>query len=154
MKKSLFAISGFLSLAIILGACGVTSQDTSSSSSYTDDSGTSDYYDEAYIVVNNNVPYFTADDLTETPYMTYSELDSLGRCGVAMACIGPETISTEDSGSNEQITPTGWDDAQYDGNYLYNRCLLIDSRLSGESDNIKNLITGTRYMNTIGMLPF
>ncbi len=113
--------------------------------------------DEAYTVVNGNEPYFAEGDLTTKAFEEYSPLDSLGRCGVAYACIGQELMPTEERGSIGQIKPSGWQTVKYDnvdGKYLYNRCHLIGFQLTGENANERNLITGTRYMNVQGMLPF
>lgn len=112
---------------------------------------------DAYVVVNDNVPEFTEKELTDEAYEFYSELDSLNRCGYAMACIGRELMPTEERGSIGQVKPSGWHTVKYDfvdGKYLYNRCHLIGFQLTGENANEKNLITGTRYMNVEGMLPF
>ncbi|MBE5914143.1 MAG: hypothetical protein E7274_08780 [Pseudobutyrivibrio ruminis] len=118
-----------------------------------------DYTDNLYTVVNDNVPYFSEEDLTRTDaFETYSELDSLGRCGVAYANICQELMPTEPRGEIGSVKPSGWHTVNYheyvDGNYLYNRCHLIGYQLSGENANEKNLITGTRYLNVEGMLPF
>ena len=115
------------------------------------------YSGKAYIAVNNNIPYFTDNELTTTSYEYYSSLDSLGRCGVTYACVGTDLMPTEDRGSIGQVKPTGWQTVKYDivdGKYLYNRCHLIGYQLSGENANTRNLITGTRYLNIDGMLPF
>lgn len=112
---------------------------------------------DAYVTVNDNVPEFTEKELTEKAYEFYSELDVLNRCGYAMACIGKELMPTQERGSIGQIKPSGWQTVKYDfvdGKYLYNRCHLIGFQLTGENANEKNLITGTRYMNVEGMLPF
>lgn len=112
---------------------------------------------EAYTVVNGNLPYFTESDYTTESFETYSELDELGRCGVAYANICPELMPTEDRESISSVTPTGWVNREYDfvdGGYLYNRCHLIGFQLAGENANERNLITGTRYLNIAGMLPF
>jgi DNA-entry nuclease len=109
-----------------------------------------------YVLINENVPFFT-DEKTDSTYETFSELDSLGRCGVAISCIGTDLMPTEDRGSIGHVKPSGWHSVKYDivdGKYLYNRCHLIGFQLTGENDNEKNLITGTRYMNVEGMLPF
>lgn len=111
----------------------------------------------AYIAINNNVPYFTKADYTTAAFENYSSLDSLGRCGVAYANVCQEIMPTEDRGSIGQVKPTGWHTVKYDcvdGKYLYNRCHLIGYQLSAENANTKNLITGTRYLNVDGMLPF
>lgn len=112
---------------------------------------------EPYILINNNKPEFSESEITDKAYEQYSELDALGRCGTAQACIGTEIMPTEDRESIGQIKPSGWQTVKYDivdGKYLYNRCHLIGYQLTGENANEKNLITGTRYMNTEGMLPF
>lgn len=110
-----------------------------------------------YIAINNNQPEFEESELVTESYEFYSELDSLGRCGYAMACIGYELMPTEDRGSIGQVKPSGWQTVKYDfvdGKYLYNRCHLIGFQLTGENANKRNLITGTRYLNVEGMLPF
>ena len=115
------------------------------------------YSGQAYIAVNDNQPFFTQDELTTQAFETYSELDSLGRCGVAEACVGVDLMPTEERESISKVKPTGWVQHQYDfvdGGSLYNRCHLIGFQLTGENANEKNLITGTRYMNVEGMLPF
>ena len=112
---------------------------------------------EPYVVINDNKPEFTEDDLTTEAYELYSELDRLGRCGYAMACVGRELMPTEDRGNIGQVKPSGWQTSKYDfvdGKYLYNRCHLIGFQLTGENANEKNLITGTRFLNLEGMLPF
>lgn len=117
------------------------------------------YTGAAYAVVNNNQPNFSAAELTASGYEKYSELDSLGRCGAALASCGKDTMpgADETRGSISSIKPSGWVQAKYNGisgGYLWNRCHLIGWQLSAENANRKNLITGTRYMNTEGMLPF
>lgn len=115
------------------------------------------YSDSAYVAVNGNHPSFTEDQLVTEAYEYYSELDTLGRCGYAMACVGIETMPTEERGSIGQVKPSGWHTVKYDfvdGKYLYNRCHLIGYQLTGENANERNLITGTRYLNIEGMLPF
>lgn len=116
------------------------------------------YSGKAYTSVNGNVPYFSAAELTTTSFETYSDLDSLGRCGVTYACIGKDLMPTEERGSIGMVKPTGWHTVRYDdlvdGKYLYNRCHLIGYQLTGENANTKNLITGTRYLNIEGMLSF
>ena len=115
------------------------------------------YSGAAYAAVNNNVPYFTSSDLTTSSFESYGSLDHLGRCSVAYACVGQDIMPTEERGSIGQVKPTGWHTIKYDcvdGKYLYNRCHLIGYQLSGENANEENLITGTRYLNIEGMLPF
>lgn len=116
-----------------------------------------EYAGEAYVVINDNQPSFTEEDWTTASYEYYSELDSLGRCGVTEACVGQDIMPTEERGEIGQVKPTGWQTVKYDvvdGKYLYNRCHLIGFQLTGENANKQNLITGTRYMNVDGMLPF
>ena len=115
------------------------------------------YSGSPYIAINNNVPFFSDNDLSLNSYEKYSDLDKLGRCGVAVANIGKDIMPTEERGSIGSVKPTGWHTVKYDGidgNYLYNRAHLIGYQLTGENANTKNLITGTRYMNVSGMLPF
>lgn len=119
--------------------------------------GIPDFSGQPYAVVNNNIPNFRESDLTVKAYEFYSELDALNRCGYTMACVGPELMPTEERGSIGQVKPSGWQTVKYDcvdGKYLYNRCHLIGFQLTGENANERNLITGTRYLNVDGMLPF
>lgn len=118
------------------------------------------YSGEAYTVVNDNKPYFYPDYMvpkTYTSYATYGDLDQLGRCTETFAVISKDIMPTEPRGSIKDVKPTGWKIGKYDfvnGKYLYNRCHLIGYQLTGENANPKNLITGTRYLNVDGMLPF
>ena len=117
------------------------------------------YSGKAYVVINNNQPSFNESELKTTGYETYSGLDSLGRCGMAIASVGKDTMpkENEERGSISSIKPSGWQQATYDnisGKYLYNRCHLIGWQLSAENANRGNLITGTKYLNVEGMLPF
>ena len=112
---------------------------------------------DAYIAINGNVPFFVEEEYTTESYEYYSELDELGRCGVTIACIGIDIMPTEDRGEIGSVKPSGWHSVKYDivdGKYLYNRCHLIGFQLAGENANKQNLITGTRYLNIEGMLPF
>lgn len=129
---------------------------SSSSASYSLDDLPA-YSGEPYVTINDNEPFFTQEDMTTNSYETYSDLDALGRCGVAWANVGIDLMPTEDRGSIGQVKPSGWQTVKYDvvdGKYLYNRCHLIGFQLTGENANVKNLITGTRYLNVDGMLPF
>lgn len=113
------------------------------------------YNSEPYVVINENQPFFT--ETTVSCFEEYPELDDLGRCGAAYACVGIETMPTEERESISQVKPSGWNNNPYDfvdGGYVYNRCHLIGFQLTGENANEKNLVTGTRYMNVQGMLPF
>lgn len=115
------------------------------------------YSGEAYVELNDNVPSFSKKDMTSKAFEKYSELDDLGRCGVAYANVCRETMPTEERGNIGMIKPSGWHTVKYDnvdGKYLYNRCHLIGYQLTAENANEKNLITGTRYLNIEGMLPF
>ena len=112
---------------------------------------------QAYVALNDNQPLFTKAELVTESYETYAPLDELGRCGVTVACIGRNLMPTEPRGNIGQVKPSGWQTTKYDivdGKYLYNRCHLIGFQLTGENANRQNLITGTRFMNTKGMLPF
>ena len=123
-----------------------------------DDFPLPEYAGAAYVEINDNIPFFRETDITTTAYEEYSPLDGLGRCGRAMACLGRETMPAGERGPIGMIRPSGWHTVRYDDliedNYLYNRCHLIAFMLAGENDNERNLITGTGYMNTEGMLPF
>lgn len=117
------------------------------------------YSGRPYVAINGNIPSFSSAELTTKAYESYSPLDSMGRCGTAIASCGKEIMPKdgEERGSISAIKPSGWVQASYDivsGKYLYNRCHLIGWQLSAENANNRNLITGTRYMNTEGMLPF
>ena len=113
------------------------------------------YQGQPWVAVADNVPYF--EQVTTQSFESYSPLDTLGRCGLAWACVGRDLMPTEDRGSIGSVKPSGWHTVKYDivdGKYLYNRCHLIGFQLTGENANVKNLITGTRSMNVEGMLPF
>ena len=119
-----------------------------------------EYSGQAYAEINGNIPFFDEEDINTGSFESYSELDRLGRCGVAYANVSRELMPTEDRGEIGSIKPSGWQQAKYEGvvnskpPYLYNRCHLIAYCLTAENANEKNLITGTRYMNVDGMLPF
>lgn len=127
------------------------------STAVADDMASLVYQGEPYVVINDNNPDFTEADMTTASFESYGELDGLGRCTTAFANIGKDLMPTEKRGSIGEVKPTGWQTAKYDnvdGKYLYNRCHLIGYQLTGENANAKNLITGTRYLNVDGMLPF
>ena len=116
-------------------------------------------FDEStpHVVINENIPNFEEKYFTTQSFESYSELDALGRCGVAFANVSLDTMPTEERGAIGSVKPTGWHTAKYDnvdGKYLYNRCHLIGYQLTAENANKENLITGTRYLNVQGMLPF
>ena len=117
-----------------------------------------EYSGEPYAEINENVPGFSSEKAAAESWESYSDLDRLGRCGAAFANIGRDLMPTEERQSIGMIRPSGWHTVRYDdlveGKYLYNRCHLIAYQLSGQNANELNLITGTRYMNTVGMQPF
>lgn len=117
-----------------------------------------EFSNEPYVMIHENLPFFEESDKTTTAFENYSQLDDLGRCGVAYANICKEIMPSEKRGEIGNIKPTGWHTVRYDdlveGKYLYNRCHLIGYQLAGENANEKNLMTGTRYFNVVGMLPF
>ena len=116
-----------------------------------------EYQGTPYVEVENGEPDFTEEELTEESYESYGSLDMLGRCTEVEACIGTDLMPTEKRGNISEVKPSGWQSVQYEnveGGSLYNRCHLIGYQLTAENANERNLITGTRYMNTEGMLPF
>ena len=153
----------FLAVFVFAGAAGCGLSDTDAAGSKTEKSASgviklaSEYSSEPYIELNNNKPEFDDSDKTKDAFENYSDLDELGRCGAAYANICREIMPTEKRGSISKIKPSGWQSVQYDcveGKSLYNRCHLIGFQLAGENANRKNLITGTRFFNVDGMLPF
>lgn len=150
-----------MSALILIVFCGCSESEKSGSVSVSSDVFTENSVPEfdgtPYVALNGNKPQFSKEELTAEPFEEYSPLDGLGRCGVAYACISKELMPTEERGSIGQIKPSGWHTVKYDnvdGKYLYNRCHLIGFQLTGENANERNLITGTRFMNVDGMLPF
>lgn len=147
-------LSLFLLVCVLLSACeGMVPSGVTSST--LEDLAT--YSGQPYAEVNGNQPFFSQDELVTESFEQYSPLDSLGRCGVAYANVGLDTMPTEERGSIGQVKPSGWQTVKYDcvdGKYLYNRCHLIGYQLTAENANEENLITGTRYLNVEGMLPF
>ncbi len=121
--------------------------------------GIPDYAGKPWVELNGNIPEFTDSEKVTESYELYSELDPLGRCGYTVACVGRDIMPTEDRESISSVKPSGWINKKYDtelvdGGYIYNRCHLIGFQLTGENANKNNLITGTRYLNIEGMLPF
>lgn len=147
-----------LCFVVVLSGCQTTLNVTDETSSVVSSlEEVPAYSGSPYVEINGNQPDFSQDQETTESFESYSELDSLGRCGTAFACIGEDLMPTEDRGSISEVHPTGWVQAEYDcvdGGSLYNRCHLIGFQLTGENANEKNLITGTRYLNVEGMLPF
>ena len=142
-----------LLLSVLLSSC----RKTSHSAYFEETDDLPQFQDAPYLVLQDNQPGFTQEQKVTESYEFYSELDAYNRCGYTMACIGPDIMPAEERGSIGQVKPTGWQTVKYDfvdGKYLYNRCHLIGYQLTGENANEKNLITGTRYMNVEGMLPF
>ena len=116
-----------------------------------------EYSGKPYAVINNNIPYFENYEIIDGSFEFYASLDSLGRCDVAFSSVAEDIMPTEKRGNISSVKPTGWVNNMYDfieGKSLYNRCHLIGFQLTGENANRRNLITGTRYLNTKGMLPF
>ena len=162
-KIKMRALAMVICLALTMqfaSGCGTTESAQSTQKNATTIAETFDFaavpaYDgKAYVAVNDNVPFFTEEELSSASYETYGELDPLGRCTVCVASVGQDLMPTEDRESISSVTPSGWINREYDGEYLYNRCHLIGFQLTGENANEENLITGTRYMNVDGMLPF
>lgn len=169
MKRSRMALTGIpLAISLLLTGCEVTvipvsdtdSQETEiklDSDSQLQSGNVDIISDDPYITVNENIPEFTDDEITTESFEEYAELDDLGRCVEAYACIGTDLMPVEKRGNISSVKPTGWHSTRYDsveGKNLYNRCHLIAYQLTGENANERNLITGTRYMNAEGMLPF
>ncbi len=171
-RITLLTINMLLCITLVLTSCsgireakdGTSHAETASAHTNSDSSAAisdDELFEDknnSFCIVNNNVPFFFDSELTTEPYQHYSELDRLGRCGTAAAVIGKETLPTEERGRIGNIKPSGWHTVKYndiiEGNYLYNRCHLIGYQLSGENANERNLITGTRFLNVSGMLPF
>ena len=138
-----------VALALILSACTPIPQQTELINI--------EYEQKSSIEISNNIPQFSSSEITTKSFERYSQLDYLGRCGTAVACIGRDIMPTEEREAIGQVKPSGWQLVKYDivdGKYLYNRCHLIGYQLTGENANEKNLITGTRSMNVDGMLPY
>lgn len=154
LYKRIFAL--LLTALIALSICGCTSGNTYSAS-VQQALDAFDTWSDPYMVIDGNVPAFTEKDKQADCFEYYSDMDAYNRCGYAFACVCANTLPTQERGSIGQVKPTGWQTVKYDivdGKYLYNRCHLIGYQLSGENANPYNLITGTRYFNTQGMLPF
>lgn len=147
----------FIGFVFLTGCTPAQTQNEPSKTPTTTLENIPEFADEPYIVMNNNVPLFEDSDKTTQSFEKYSSLDKWGRCGVAYANLSQDLMPTEERESISMIKPTGWKTVKYDnvdGKYLYNRCHLIGFQLAGENANEKNLITGTRYFNVEGMLPF
>ena len=152
-------LSGVLVLSLLLSGCelGLPQENQQASAVSVSLEEVPAYSGSPYVELDGNLPGFSLEERTTDSFETYSTLDALGRCGPAYACIGQDLMPTEDRESISSVRPTGWMQAEYsfvDGGSLYNRCHLIGFQLTGENANEENLITGTRYMNVEGMLPF
>ncbi len=152
-------LSGVLVLSLLLSGCelGLPQENQQASAVSVSLEEVPAYSGSPYVELDGNQPGFSLEERTTDSFETYSTLDALGRCGPAYACIGQDLMPTEDRESISSVRPTGWVQAEYDfveGGSLYNRCHLIGFQLTGENANEENLITGTRYMNVEGMLPF
>ena len=159
MKKLTSVLALLLILCISLGGCDLLSMLGLAPTPPISLEEVPAYSGKAYVEINGNLPSFTEEEKAEgtESYEFYSELDALGRCGYTEACIGIDIMPTEERGSIGSVKPSGWHTVKYDivdGKYLYNRCHLIGFQLAGENANEKNLITGTRYLNIVGMLDF
>lgn len=152
-------LSGVLVLSLLLSGCELDLPQENQQASAVSVSleEVPAYSGSPYVELDGNLPGFSLEERTTDSFETYSTLDALGRCGPAYACVGQDLMPTEDRESISSVRPTGWVQAEYDfveGGSLYNRCHLIGFQLTGENANEENLITGTRYMNVEGMLPF
>lgn len=166
MKKTVLRawLPFLLALTLLLSSCGdlLNFRFGWQSEEQTEPVALSDvpsYREDAYIAVNGNVPFFTDEEKASatSSFETYSNLDSLNRCGVATASVGRDLMPSDKREGIGSVKPSGWQTVKYDivdGQYLYNRCHLIGYQLTGENANKQNLITGTRYLNVIGMLPY
>lgn len=157
LKRTIIAIAGICT--VLLSGCTITIEEISQipESATVELDQIPEYSGEPYIAIHGNEPYFEESDYTEESYEAYGELDALGRCTTVIANIGTELMPTQKRGEIGSVRPTGWHTLKFDfvdGRYLYNRCHLIGHQLTAEDANEKNLITGTRYMNVEGMLPF
>ena len=162
MKKVILIIINLI-LVVTLSGCSTAESEPAGTNNTNDKTqliteNIPDYTDKIYVEINGNKAEFSDEDKKRTDaFELYTDLDELGRCGVAYANICKELMPTEKRGSIGMIKPSGWQLAKYDsvdGKYLYNRSHLIGFQLAGENANEKNLITGTRYFNVVGMLPF
>jgi len=157
-KKSIIKYVGGLVLAVlVLLGQWIYRELTSPPMPVFDLNGVPAYSGQPYVLINRGEPYFEETDMVTKSYEKYGELDRLGRCTVTMACIGRDIMPDEERGNISSVKPTGWVQNYYDsvdGEALYNRAHLIGFQLTGENANEKNLITGTRYFNVEGMLPF
>lgn len=157
MKKHRVLLPLLLAVFVLFGGCASLAEPGSAPAAAVALEDVPAFSGAPYVELDGNQPAFSEAERTAESFETYSTLDELGRCGPAFACIGQDLMPTQERESISQVRPTGWQNAEYDfvdGGYLYNRCHLIGFQLTGENANERNLITGTRYMNVEGMLPF
>lgn len=158
LKKFRMMLAGVIAAVVVISGSNVGWMQQTEVQAATDLSQAPGYTGSPYTVVNDNEPDFAKSDFTTEAFEDYRDLDSLGRCGVAYANICKELMPTEKRGRIGMVKPSGWHTVKYPDiikdRYLYNRCHLIGFQLAGENANEKNLITGTRYLNVEGMLPF
>lgn len=158
LKKFRMMLAGAIAAVVVISGSNVGWMQQTEVQAATDLSQVPGYTGSPYTVVNDNEPDFAKSDFTTDAFEDYGDLDSLGRCGVAYANICKELMPTEKRGRIGMVKPSGWHTVKYPDiikdRYLYNRCHLIGFQLAGENANEKNLITGTRYLNVEGMLPF
>lgn len=157
MKKHRVLLPLLLAVFVLFGGCASLAEPGSAPAAAVALEDVPAFSGAPYVELDGNQPAFSEAERTAESFETYSALDELGRCGPAFACIGQDLMPTQERESISQVRPTGWQNAEYDfvdGGYLYNRCHLIGFQLTGENANERNLITGTRYMNVEGMLPF
>ena len=167
-RRKQYVIPVLLCIALLLAGCGQGTKtvatavggtlQSESVQSAADLASVPEFSGDPYVILNQNEPEFPEEKWTTEAFEFYSDLDALGRCGTAYANICEELMPTEERGQIGMVKPSGWHTVKYndliDGNYLYNRCHLVGYQLAGENANEKNLITGTRYLNVEGMLPF
>ena len=157
LKAFIFTFTIVLALFLYYNQSRNTPENVSTTKTVLDINNLPKYNGNPYVALNDNNPDFSKDELIANSYEKYADLDFLGRCGVANAVIGRDLMPTTKRESISSVKPSGWKSVKYkgiDGGSLYNRCHLIGFQLAGENANKKNLITGTRYLNTQGMLPF
>ena len=157
MKKHRVLLPLLLAVFVLFGGCASLAEPGSAPAAAVALEDVPAFSGAPYVELDGNQPAFSEAERTAESFETYSALDELGRCGPAFACIGQDLMPTQERENISQVRPTGWQNAEYDfvdGGYLYNRCHLIGFQLTGENANERNLITGTRYMNVEGMLPF
>ena len=156
-RRNYICLACFIIIFVFVAACSVWQRQNHNSETAILLDTLPPFSGEPYVIINDNKPKFSQNEITNNSFEFYSDLDALNRCGYAFACVGRDVMPIEERGSIGQIRPTGWQTVKYDfvdGKYLYNRCHLIGYQLTGENANECNLVTGTRFLNMEGMLPF